>query len=63
MTDQTLRMSGCPLRKSLKKFQGEISTLAKIHKCEKDDEQVALIRTQRKELETGLDQLLEGQKQ
>lgn len=63
MMDQTLRMSGCPLRKCLKRFQGETSTSAEIHKCEKDDEQVAFIRTQRKELKTGLNQLLEGQKQ
>ena len=66
MMDQALKdvlLSGCPLIKCLKQFQGEPSTSAKIHKCEKDDEQVAFIRTQRKELETGLDQLLEGQKQ
>ena len=66
MMDQALKdvlLSGCPLIKCLKQFQGEPSTSAKSHKCEKDDEQVAFIRTQRKELETGLDQLLEGQKQ
>ena len=54
------RMSGCLLRKCLKQFQGETSTSAKIHKCEKDDEQVAWIRTQRRELETDLDQHWKG---